>query len=162
MRPAIGFFALAILAGPLSAQRNPAQNNIHIARPRPADDSTLTGMKSVYLTAGGNSLDSSTFQDFALELRKAGIRIVSADQPADAQMFLVVSKLRCGLGGCDGQYTIEIDQRSQVLRLGRAQMATTWLSETLGLGVQWDEWVKATAKQETDDFLNRWLTANGR
>ena len=157
MRNVVGLFAIAVFASVAGAQ-----SNLHTAAPRPAQDSSLAGIKSVYLNAGGNSLDSATVRDFSLELRKSGIRVVTGDQPADALMILTASKLRCGLGGCDGLFTIEVQQKVQVLRLGKPIQITTWLSDALGLGIEWDRWLPATAKQETDDFLNRWLSANGR
>jgi hypothetical protein len=162
MRLAVNLVAIVLFATPLAAQANPAQGNFHAVQPRPADDASLSGMKTVYLTAAGNDLDSATFQNFELELRKSGIRVVSRDHPADAQMFVSASKLRCGVSGCDALFTIEVIQPVKVLRLGRPQQSTTWLSDALGLGVVWDQWLRATAKLETDAFLNRWLSANGR
>jgi hypothetical protein len=161
MRIRLALAALALVAGTAVAQQNPAQDNFHTFQPTPAADSSLAGVRSVYLTPVGNRLDSTTFQDFALRLREAGIRIASSSEPADAQLFLSVSKLRCGLGGCDGLFAIELDQQTEVVRLGNTVQTTTWLSEALGLGVGWDSWLRATAKQETDTFISHWRAANG-
>lgn len=143
--------ALAMFAAVAHAQFTPSK----------AMDSTLAGIKTVYFTPNGSALDSAVAHDFALELRKAGIRIASDGESADAQIFLSVTRVERAMS-TDGTVTVEVHQPIVLARTQRRVQIPTWILQSVGRNVVWSNWSGPAVRAVRDDFLNRWLSANGR
>lgn len=149
--------ALAVVvAGRLDAQNGPAQ------------DSTLIGIHLVQLNVVAPAEAGPVRESMALELRKAGLRVLAPDSArAGAPVDAIITVILRDVASCSKELRMNVTQRVQVLRTGRFHQLATWLYEIPPGGVRGGnmcrrEYWSDAIKQAGDVFLTKWLDVNGR
>jgi len=137
----------------------------------PGQDSTLVGLKRVYVKfdIAPGSLDDRTLtamQDaYTLELRKAGIRVLKSIEEVtasqDGVMLVQFAKIPRSLS-TDAIFRIDVRQSARLERSGRTSFMVTWFYEDNGRNVVVPTFAAEASKKGVDDFISRWLDANGR
>lgn len=156
---ATGFLMALVMAAPVRAQFAATQ------------DSTLRGLERVYINfqSGGGALtpaqltQSTSF--VSLELRKAGLRIVSnvseLDLSKDGLLNIAFVKVERALS-TDLALSIDVEQHASLTRTGSVLQMVTWYYADDRRNVVVDQVLQPMLRQGLDKFLNAWLTANGR
>lgn len=150
MRPFRWLLAVAVLAlggRPVQAQFGRVQ------------DSTLIGIHRLllnYTTPLGDSVQLR--EGFALELRKAGIRVLARGDSADALMNVVVWRKKSG--ACEVR--VDVEQMARIVRTSRAYPIVTWFYWDDADSPCRDSWLRDGSRRAVDSFLTKWLDVNGR
>jgi hypothetical protein len=135
-------------------------------------DSTLRGIKKAYvnfLDVGdglGQEAASELYNGLTLELRKAGIRIArdSADVDMSQDAILNVALVTTKNGFVyDVILRMDVEQRATLVRTAKTLQLVTWYYEDI---IQRASDHRRAAPllltKATNEFLSKWLDANGR
>ena len=128
-------------------------------------DSTLAGLKRVLLVVHTSQDSAGTYDAIALELRKAGLRILTSESDPsndDAMLAVYGTQIRRALGD-DAQLRVMVVQRAALARNpGHFIWLPTWEYDDAGRNVIYGAWQQTAVTKATNDFLSHWLDMNGR
>jgi len=127
----------------------------------PVQDSTLTGLRRVALNFNASTLKEGNLlrEEFALEMRKAGIRVAQIGVPDSVDGTMNVLLGRRPGGSCEVR--LDIEQLARLMRTGKTHRMVTWFYWDTSTGCG-DGWFKEASKRAVDAFLTKWLDMNGR
>lgn len=147
----------AVLAAPARGQQMTAQ------------DSTLHALRGVVVVlvnpdSGLSNMAQQVESYVSLELRKAGLRVLAKDTDDSTAAALVISfQRRKNIVSIDVEMEITVAQFARLVRTGERFPVTTWRYKAEASQASSESAVAMQLlRPGVDQFLNGWLSANGR